>query len=75
VLDLTAPHALAYAVSLAQPVLALHMSPTEEEAERFQREWHAWGDHLPLSACHHGRGPLPTCASNSASLSRICIGP
>jgi amino acid transporter len=48
VLDLAALHALAYAVSLAQPVLALHMSPTEEEAERFQREWQAWGDHLPL---------------------------
>jgi amino acid transporter len=48
VLDLAALHALAYAVSLAQPVLALHISPTEEEAERFQREWQAWGDHLPL---------------------------
>jgi amino acid transporter len=48
VLDLAALHALAYAVSLAQPVLALHMSPTEEEAERFRRAWQAWGDHLPL---------------------------
>jgi len=48
VLDLAALHALAYAVSLAQPVLALHVSPTEEEAERFHRSWHAWGDHLPL---------------------------
>jgi amino acid transporter len=48
VLDLAALHALAYAVSLAQPVLALHMSPTEDEAERFQRSWRAWGDHLPL---------------------------
>jgi amino acid transporter len=48
VLDLAALHALAYAVSLAQPVLALHVSPTEEEAERFHRAWHAWGDHLPL---------------------------
>jgi amino acid transporter len=48
VLDLAALHALAYAVSLAQPVLALHISPTEEEAERFQRGWQAWGDHLPL---------------------------
>jgi amino acid transporter len=48
VLDLAALHALAYAVSLAQPVLALHMSPTEEEAERFHRAWQAWGDHLPL---------------------------
>jgi amino acid transporter len=48
VLDLAALHALAYAVSLAQPVLALHVSPTKEEAERFQRTWQAWGDHLPL---------------------------
>ena len=48
VLDLAALHALAYAVSLAQPVLALHVSPTEEEAERFHRAWQAWGDHLPL---------------------------
>jgi hypothetical protein len=48
VLDLAALHALAYAVSLAQPVLALHVSPTVEEAERFQRSWQAWGDHLPL---------------------------
>jgi amino acid transporter len=48
VLDLSALRALAYAVSLAQPVLALHVSPTEDEAERFERSWQAWGDHLPL---------------------------
>ncbi len=48
VLDLAALHALAYAVSLAQPVLALHVSPTDEEAERFRRSWQAWGEHLPL---------------------------
>jgi amino acid transporter len=48
VLDLAALHTLAYAVSLSQPVLALHVSPSEEEAERFQRSWQAWGDHLPL---------------------------
>jgi amino acid transporter len=47
-LDLAALHALAYAVSLAQPVLAVHVSPTDDEAERFQRSWQAWGDHLPL---------------------------
>jgi amino acid transporter len=47
-LDLAALHALAYAVSLGQPVLAVHVSPTEEEAESFQHAWHAWGDHLPL---------------------------
>ena len=48
VLDLSALHALAYAVSLGQPVLAVHISPTEQEAERFKRSWQAWGDHLPL---------------------------
>jgi amino acid transporter len=48
VLDLAALHALAYAVSLAQPVLALHISPTEDEAARFHCAWQLWGDHLPL---------------------------
>jgi Amino acid permease len=48
VLDLSALHALAYAVSLGQPVLAVHVSPTKEEAERFTRSWRTWGDHLPL---------------------------
>ena len=40
--------ALAYAASLQQPVLAVHVSPTEEEGERFRGYWSAWGDHLPL---------------------------
>jgi amino acid transporter len=40
--------ALAYAVSLHQPVLALHISPTEEEGERFRQYWTAWGNHVPL---------------------------
>lgn len=40
--------ALAYAASLQQPVLALHLSPTVEEAERFGDYWHLWGDYLPL---------------------------
>ncbi len=48
VLDLAALRALAYAVSLRQPVLALHVSPAEDEAERFQQAWQAWGSHLPL---------------------------
>jgi amino acid transporter len=47
-LDLPAVRALAYAASLQQPVLALHISPTEDEAERFRGYWHTWGDHLPL---------------------------
>jgi Amino acid permease len=47
-LDLPSMRALAYAASLRQPVLALHLSPTEEEAERFRCYWQTWGDHLPL---------------------------
>ena len=48
VLDLAALRALAYAASLAVPVLALHVSPSDAEAARFGRYWQAWGDHLPL---------------------------
>lgn len=47
-LDLSSMRALAYAASLQQPVLALHVSPAEEEAERFGEYWRTWGDHLPL---------------------------
>jgi hypothetical protein len=47
-LDLAALRALAYAASLSQPVLGIHISPDEDEAERFRRQWHTWGDHLPL---------------------------
>ncbi len=47
-LDLTSMRALAYAASLQQPVLALHVSPTGDEAERFGEYWRVWGDHLPL---------------------------
>jgi len=48
VLDRASMRALAYAASLQQPVLALHVSPIEDEAERFRSYWHTWGDHLPL---------------------------
>jgi amino acid transporter len=47
-LDLASMRALAYAASLQQPVLALHVSPAEEEGERFGEYWRTWGDHLPL---------------------------
>jgi amino acid transporter len=40
--------ALAYAASLRVPALALHVSPTADEAERFRGYWTTWGDHLPL---------------------------
>jgi amino acid transporter len=47
-LDLASLRALAYAASLGQPVLAVHISPSEEEGDRFRGYWEAWGDHLPL---------------------------
>jgi amino acid transporter len=40
--------ALAYAASLGQPVLAVHLSPDQEEAGRFRGYWHAWGEHVRL---------------------------
>jgi amino acid transporter len=47
-LDRASMRALAYAASLGVPLLALHISPSEEEAKRFKEYWDAWGDHLPL---------------------------
>jgi hypothetical protein len=48
VLDLAALRALAYAASLSVPLLAVHISPSPEEAERFTRYWRIWGDHVQL---------------------------
>jgi amino acid transporter len=47
-LDLPSMRAMAYAASLQQPVLVLHVSPSDEEAGRFGEYWRTWGDHLPL---------------------------
>jgi amino acid transporter len=47
-LDLSSLRALAYAASLGQPVLAVHISPSDDEAARFTDYWSAWGDHVPL---------------------------
>ncbi len=47
-MDLAALRALAYAASLTQPVLAVHISPDEQEAEQFRRNWNAWGNHVRL---------------------------
>lgn len=47
-LDRAALRALAYATSLRHPVLAVHISPGQEEAERFRGHWNTWGDHIPL---------------------------
>ncbi|MFD2766792.1 APC family permease [Micromonospora eburnea] len=40
--------ALAYAASLGQPTLAVHIAPEDAEADRFREQWRAWGDHLRL---------------------------
>jgi amino acid transporter len=47
-LDLPALRALAYAVSLSLPVLALHVATDDEDARRLRTLWSAWGDHVPL---------------------------
>ncbi|MFF9347476.1 APC family permease [Streptomyces sp. NPDC014734] len=47
-LDLAGMRTLAYAASLRQPVLVVHISLSEEEARRFRDYWALWGDHLPL---------------------------
>jgi len=48
ILNLAALRALAYAASLQVPALAVHISPSEDEGERFERYWKTWGAHLPL---------------------------
>ncbi|PWU49028.1 amino acid permease [Micromonospora sp. S4605] len=40
--------ALAYAASLGQPTLAVHIAPEEPEADRFRAQWRVWGDHVRL---------------------------
>jgi amino acid transporter len=47
-LDRAALRALAYAASLGQPVFAIHVSPDDEEDERFRQQWQQWGNHLRL---------------------------
>jgi amino acid transporter len=47
-LDQASLRALAYAASLGQPVFAVHVSPDDEEDERFRQQWENWGDHLRL---------------------------
>jgi hypothetical protein len=47
-MDLASLRALAYAASLGQPVLAVHISTDPEEARRFRSYWQEWGDHVPL---------------------------
>ncbi|HEX7744094.1 MAG TPA: APC family permease [Micromonosporaceae bacterium] len=47
-LDLAALRALAYAASLGQPMFAVHISPDDEEDDRFRNQWETWGNHLRL---------------------------
>jgi hypothetical protein len=47
-LDLSSLRALAYAASLGQPVLAVHISPDDDESARFKGYWAAWGDYIRL---------------------------
>ncbi|RIV40243.1 APC family permease [Micromonospora radicis] len=47
-LNQAALRTLAYVGSLGQPALALHISPEQEEADRFRAQWTTWGDHIPL---------------------------
>ena len=47
-MDRATMRALAYAAGLGQPAFALHISPTDQEADRFAGYWQTWGDHLPL---------------------------
>jgi hypothetical protein len=47
-LDLASMRTLAYAASLGQPTLALHLARDDQDVKRFRRYWDTWGDHLPL---------------------------
>jgi hypothetical protein len=70
-LHLPTMRAIAYAASLEQPVLALHISPTDYEAERFRGYWREWGDHLPLTVIvSPHRALVPPMANYISSLRR-----
>ncbi|MGI8921747.1 MAG: APC family permease [Solirubrobacteraceae bacterium] len=47
-MDLASLRTLAYGAALGQPLLAVHLAPDADDAERFARYWRTWGDHLPL---------------------------
>jgi amino acid transporter len=47
-LDRISARALSYASALRRPLLAVHVSPDEEDAERFRTAWRAWGDPFRL---------------------------
>jgi amino acid transporter len=45
-LDRASLRALAYAASLGQPMFAVHVSPDDQEDDRFRQQWQNWGDHI-----------------------------
>jgi hypothetical protein len=47
-LDLPSLQALEFAASLRAPVLALHVSTEDSDAQRFRQAWDQWGAHVPL---------------------------
>lgn len=68
-LDRVTVRALAYAASLGQPVLALHVSPTEEETKRFREYWADWGNHVPLEVVQSPyRAVIPPTVAYIAAL-------
>ena len=71
-LDLASMRALAYAASLQQPVLALHVSPTEEEARALPRLL----AHVGRSPAARGRRvPLPRDRRADGQLHRVAASP
>lgn len=50
IVDLNTPamRSLAYARSITPHVIAVHISPDEEDARRLQRKWETWGNYVPL---------------------------
>jgi hypothetical protein len=67
--------------SLQQPVLCLHVSPTDDEVDRFRDYWRRWGDHLPLEVIispHRALvapmamlGADPTCSFVTATVKTV----
>jgi len=47
-LDRPSLRALAYAVAMGHPTLALHIAPDAESADRMPEYWRTFGDHVPL---------------------------
>jgi hypothetical protein len=75
-LDLSSLRALAYAVSLGQPVLAVHISPGDDEAARFRGYWAAWGDHVPLEIVdspYRALGAPLACCINALRAQRTAL--